>query len=159
MNSTIEYAYRRYCSKRFPKPTERQLATLEVRLRAKLPDDFREFLLDFNGGYFDEPLVTPYEHDMPPVNVRRLYGVATSDEYAELASDSDLALFDDNDPLRTLPIGDTHFGGLFCISFWPEDFGRIMYKHPFGEFYHLADGIEEFFGLLVDDPSLDELPS
>lgn len=95
MNSTIEYAYRRYCSKRFPKPTERQLAALEVRLRAKLPDDYREFLLEFNGGYFDEPLVTPNEHDMPPVNVRRLYGVATFDAYAELASDSDLEFSND----------------------------------------------------------------
>lgn len=41
-------------------------------------------------------------------------------------------------------------GGLIILSLWPENFGEIVFKKEFGDFYYLASGIEEFFSLISD---------
>jgi hypothetical protein len=63
-------------------------------------------------------------------------------------------LFDDNDPPKILPIGGTPMGGLIILDTAPgEGRGDIWLKQAFGDFYYLADGIEEFFGLLREPTS------
>lgn len=52
MNVTIEYAYRRFAVRRFPLPSEEQLVEVERQLGVRLPEEYREYILDFNGGYF-----------------------------------------------------------------------------------------------------------
>ena len=63
-----------------------------------------------------------------------------------------MALFDNNDPPQIVPIGHTGMGGLIILATRPEDRGTIFLKQAFGGFYYLADGIEEFFGLLREPP-------
>jgi hypothetical protein len=60
--SAIDLAYAKFCKKRFPLPTERQVSDLENRIGIRLPADFRQFILDYNGGYFTEPDITPGRH-------------------------------------------------------------------------------------------------
>jgi hypothetical protein len=64
--TTIEYAYNRFSTKRFPLPSETQLDELEQRIKVDFPDDYRRFVLDFNGGYFNEPEITPVGEGCPP---------------------------------------------------------------------------------------------
>jgi len=76
-------------------------------------------------------------------------GIGATHSVAELASEADLALFDDNDPPQILPIGYTLMGNLIFLVTHPEDRGCIALKKAFSdEVYPLAEGIEEFFGLL-----------
>lgn len=45
-------------------------------------------------------------------------------------------LFDDNDPPKILPIGDTAMGGLIILDTAPgEGRGTIYLKQAFGDFY------------------------
>ena len=68
---------------------------------------------------------------------------------AELGDQRTMGLFDDNDPPKILPIGDTAMGGLIIFDTAPgEGRGNIYLKKAFGDFYYLAEGIEEFFSLL-----------
>jgi hypothetical protein len=147
--NTIEFAYRRYSRKRFPLPTEAQVRALEERIQVDFPDDYREFVLKFNGGYFIEPDIAPVGEGCPQDALTFLSGIGASHSEAELGEDGVLALFDDNDPPKILPIGDTAMGGLIILDTAPgEGRGTICLKQAFGDFYYLAEGIEEFFSLL-----------
>jgi hypothetical protein len=147
--TAIEDAYCKFSRVRFPLPTEEQLADLERRIGIVFPDDYRQFILEYNGGYFVEPEITPVGEGCPQDALTYLSGIGASHAYAELGEPSKLGLFDENDPPKIVPIGYTVMGGLIILDTAPgEGRGEIYYKQPFGDFYFLADNIEEFFGLL-----------
>jgi hypothetical protein len=149
MSTTIEYAYRRFVTERFPLPTEAQVEVLEQRLKVTFRDDYRQFVLEFNGGYLTEPEIEPVGEGCPLDGLTFLCGIRASHPEAELGRAQRLALFDDNDPPKIMVIGETAMGGLIILDTAPgDDQGEIYYKEAFGEFYYIADGIEEFFGLL-----------
>ena len=112
------------------------------------PEDYRRFVLEFNGGYFNKPEITPVGEECPQDVLAILHGIGASHWEAELGSDFYLALFDDNEPPLFVPIGSTGTGGLIVLITEAEGRGEIFLKQAFGDFYYLADGIEEFFGLL-----------
>ena len=146
--SSIEDAYRTFSTDRFPLPSEEQLAELEAQIRVRLPQDYRRFTLQFNGGYFNEPEITPVGEECPQDGLTCLHGIGASHWEAELASDFYLALFDDNDPPIILPIGHTSMGGLIVLTTEAEGRGEILLKQAFGDFHYLAKDIEGFFALL-----------
>ncbi len=113
------------------------------------PNDFRRFLLEYNGGFFCEPEITPVGRDCPKDALTFLSGIGASHEVAELGRPLDLSVFDDNSPPKIVPIGGTPSGGLIILDTAPgEGRGEIYYKQPFGDFYFLANNIEDFFTLL-----------
>jgi hypothetical protein len=147
--TTIEFAYRQFSRTRFPLPTDAQVRELERRIQVEFPDDYRNFLLEYNGGYFMEPEITPTLEGCPQDALTFIHGMGASHEVAELAHHSDLYLFDDNDPPKIIPIGCTSLGSLIILDVAPvEERGAIYFKQAFGDVYYLAQGIEEFFGLL-----------
>ena len=150
--TTIEYAYNRFCVERFPLPSEEQVTALERRIGVTLPDDFRHFVLEFNGGYFDEPEILQPTDGCPQDGLNLMCGIGASHDVAELGCRSSLTLFDDNDPPLIVPIGSTGMGGLIILITEDEGRGEIWYKQALGSFHFLADGIEDFFDLLSDPP-------
>jgi SMI1-KNR4 cell-wall len=150
--SAIMYAYNRFCTERFPLPTEAQVAELERRIHVTFPDEYRKFLLEFNGGYFDDPSIMPVVEGCPREALFELHGIGASHETAELGSPLDMGLYDDNDPPIILPIGATPLGGLILLVTEQEGFGEILYEQAYGPSWYLADGIEEFFELLHTSP-------
>lgn len=149
--TTIENAYARFAVERFSLPSEAQLADLEHRIGVKFPDDYREFVLQFNGGYFKCPEITPVGEGCPLDGLEILFGIGASHEEAELGRPDRTALFDDNDPPKIIPIGQTGMAGLIILDTAPGDGnGAIFLKKAFGDFYYLVDGIEPFLALLRD---------
>jgi hypothetical protein len=153
----IDDAYRSFCTERFPLPGEAKLAELEERIRVSIPDDYRNFILQFNGGYFTEPEIEPVSEGCPLDGLRSVFGIGAPDGLTELGNPADLALFDDNDPPEFIPIGSTAMGGLIILIVTGEESGCILLKQAFGDFSFLADGIEEFFSLLRDHVTQIEL--
>jgi len=152
---SIKYAYARFCEERFPLPTQKDIDHLEERLCTALPDAMREFLLEFNGGYFNEPLIIPPYDDDPVTYLNSLYGIKATLSCAEIATDlwvvSDYV---EGERVEILPIGTTTMGWLILLDLGKEQFGEI-YLRSFDETFWLAEGIEEFFELLsprADDP-------
>jgi len=145
---TLEEAYRRFSTERFGIPSKEQIGELETRIGVVFPDDYRRFLLEYNGAYFNEPEITPVGEDCPQDALTCLHGMGASHWEAELASDFYLTLFDDNDPPIIVPIGHTGMAGLIILITEAEGRGEIFLKQAFGDFYYLAEGIEEFFELL-----------
>ena len=147
--TTIENAYDRFSGERFPLPSEVQIAELESRIGVRFPEDYRQFVSEFNGGYFKCPEITPVGEGCPLETLEVLFGIGASHWEAELARPEDIALFDDNDPPKIVPIGSTGMGGLIILDTAPgEGQGAIFLKKAFGTFYSLTDGIEAFLALL-----------
>jgi hypothetical protein len=146
--STTRYAYSRFCREGFPLPSEQQVVALERRIRIGFPENYRNFLLEFNGGYFTEPEITPVVEGCPLDGLTFLNGINAVHEAAELGRPSDLLLFDDNDPPKIVPIGATGMGGLIILVTEKEDRGTIFLKQAYAGFFFLADSIEDFFELL-----------
>ena len=146
---TIETAYVAFCKTRFPLPSEKQVAQVEQRLGIKLPPDYRQYLLEYNGGFFREPDIVPPTPDCPLDCLTSMDGIAATHPSAELASEASLALFEDNMPAQILPIGYTLMGNLLFLITHSENRGEIGLKKAFSDqSFYLAAGIEEFFGLL-----------
>lgn len=156
MSNTIDYAYAAFCEERFSLPTDELVAALERRMSAAFPDDYREFLLKYNGGFFSEPRIVSPNDDCPLDRLTFLSGIAASRPVAELTWPPELGLFDDNDPPQIVPIGYTLMGNLIFLITHPDDRGCIGLKKAWSdESFFLADGIESFFALLTEPP-LDE---
>ena len=143
--TTIENAYAQFTKERFPLPSEEQLAELERRIGVRFADDCRKFILEFNGGYFKCPEITPIGKGCPLETVEILFDIGASHPEAELARPIDLTLFDDNDPPKPIPIGATGMGGLIILDTAPGD--GIFLKQALGNFYYLVDGMEAFMAL------------
>jgi hypothetical protein len=149
--SAIEFAYRAFCKEQFPLPSENELLALERRLDVTLPPDYRNFLLEYNGGIFAEPDIVPPTPECPCDRLTDMNGVGATCPHAELASKASLALFDDNVPPQILPIGYTLMGNLIFLvtDANGDDWGHIgLTKAGSDDSFFLAEGIEEFFSLL-----------
>ena len=145
----IADAYNRFCEKRFPLPSEFQVANLERKMGVPLPTDYRQFILTFNGGYFSEPDIVPPSDKCPLDGLTFLSGIGASHHSAELDWPPVLGSLRDNDPPQILPIGYTLMGNLLFVVAHPKGLGRIGLKVKFSDdSYFLADGIASFFGLL-----------
>lgn len=154
----IDDVYSCYCEQRFPLPTESEIAALEKRIKSKLPDDYREFIKNYNGGFFAGPWIVysspisvqwrgrTVKHDYAVL--QGLHGLHATLELFELGRSSDLSLFDGNDPLQLLVIGHADPGLLLLMDFLPENFGEILAKFPDEYAYRIAGSIDELFSLV-----------
>lgn len=85
----IEEAYNRFCTDRFPLPSEQEVSALEERIGVTFPDDYSRFLLTFNGGYFREPCILPPDPEWPLDRLTLMHGIHATDLTSELGSDAD----------------------------------------------------------------------
>jgi hypothetical protein len=154
MSSDITYAYNRFCTERFPLPSESQVSDLERRIKVDFPDDYRQYVLEFNGGYFDDPIIKPVVEGCPLETLTYMCGIHAKHSGAELGRQDSIALFDGNDPPKIVPIGYTGLGAFIILNLDEQECGTIYFKEARGGFYYLADNIEGFFDLLH---SLDSL--
>lgn len=147
----IDDVYARLATKRFPLPTESDVADLEKRTKCRFPEDYRQFLLEYNGGYFNDPEIEQVGEGFPRESLLNLFGIRASHEEAELGLPRRTDLFDDNDPPKILPIGLTGTGGFIILDVAPGDGkGNIFLKVAWGDFYYLCESIDDFWALLKD---------
>lgn len=155
-SNSIWYAtdrvYERFNDERFPGVTEKQIAELEDKINVTFPDLYREFILRYNGGYFSEPLILDDpDFNRPQSWLESLSGINAIHGFAELGSEASIAVFDDNDPVQLVPIGNTMRNYLILLVVDPteDDYGHIALK-TFDQTYLLADNIVEFFDLIAE---------
>lgn len=153
----IRTAYGKYCRQRFPAPSPGQVTVLEGQLGVALPSDYRRYLLEFNGGVFTEPRITPPEPACPLDRLTVMGGINAVEPFAELGAPGlfNPATFDDNDPPQLLPIGYTMMGNLIFIvvAEGADDTGHIGLKLISSDnLFCLGENMDELFSRLVDPP-------
>lgn len=130
--STIAYAYNRFCIERFPLPDEKQFENLERQIDVQFPNDYRRYILDFNGGYFNDCSIACDNEECPQDGLRAMAGIGASHTEAELGNPAITSLFDENDPPQIMSIGRTTMGGLIAMMVRGEGYGEICLKQAWG---------------------------
>jgi hypothetical protein len=147
---SINDLYLRFSKTRQSLPNTDDIAVFENAIQKQLPDDFKKFLLEYNGGVFDNPYI--YAHSDVPFRDRLdvLFSLNSSEKYADLLGST--YLFDDNIPCILLPFGYTISGNLLVLDFLENVNGTVLLKiASSNQFYHFATSFTEFMELCVID--------
>jgi len=136
-----------------PKIVENDLTRLEQVIGGPLPNDYRQFLLTYNGGVPIQFSVVDVEGlKGTPTDVHVLFGIKRSIESDELFWNVEVF----SERLRgkhLLPIGCDSGGCLFCLSLAENNFGTILYfdwdfENLQGNIYPVAHDFTSFLNKL-----------
>jgi hypothetical protein len=144
---SIDIVYKKYLEEPFACPDVARVEELESQLQVTLPVDYREFLLQYNGGFFLEPEFRGPDENCPVDQLTYLHGLGATHPSAELGKRRDIAIIDDNLPVKLLPIGYTLMGNFIVLATREVDRGVILLK-TFRDWHFLSDDIFRFFTLL-----------
>lgn len=129
-----------------------EIAELEARLGEKLPDAYRQFLLQTNGG-----APTPDVIDVPgapgsPTDIQVFFGFSRSVSSSNLPWNLDL-IAERRPSSRVLPIACDSGGNLFCLDFSRSEVAPILYcdlDDGRGTFYLVAPSFNDFLQKIRD---------
>ena len=104
----------------FGKLSLEELNDFEKANQMKLPADYREFLLTYNGGKLLKDKL------QAPANViAYILGMHSGDYYASLYKHIDM--FAKRIPFNTFPIATDPFGNLFIMSMHQDNYGQYSF--------------------------------
>jgi hypothetical protein len=137
----------------FGKLSETELIDFEQVNNIKLPVEYKQFLLNFNGG-----VPEPNRNLKPDTFVTYILGMHNGPFHTSLYKHIDM--LKERLPLSTFPIGTDPFGNLFIMTLHPESYGQIYFwdheeepKIQDGHFtqncYFVANSFSEFVNNLV----------
>src|SRR5262245_12481319 len=142
-----------------PPTSEVALAEFEKRIGSRLPEDYREFLLAYNGG---KPKVSKFVF----ADRTGPYTGSSVRAFAALSAGAHYDLYDYLDtycseeerrvPSEVLPIGEDNFGNLVCLAITGRHVGRVYFWNHEGEtdpaayrnMDRIADSFSEFLSKL-----------
>jgi hypothetical protein len=149
--SSIEDVYDKCLETPNPLPSIDQVATLESTLGVSLPPEYRQFLLERNGGTFNRGkfrrLIITFGESGKGDCVDSLYGIGARKASGDLCKEA--VLFDDDRPYRLVPIGYTALGVLLLIvteALGKDKAGQIWIQFPYDEeYWELCDSFNSLF--------------
>lgn len=107
-------------SNRFGKLSESGIADFEVKFSILLPTDYKDFLLEHNGG-----CPKPNTNRFPETDVQWIYGIHQYDYWANLIEHIDM--FKERIPSDTIPIANDSGGNLFLLSLRNDSKGEVWF--------------------------------
>jgi len=142
----------------FGKLDERRLCNFEQRIGARLPEEYRVFLVDHNGG-------TPVPNHFNTLGesggsrLNEFYGLHDGPSYANLEDSYEVYL--GRMPASVIPIASDPFGNAICIGisgceagkiiFWDHDLEGTEDEQPyFGNITLIANSFNEFLDGLFE---------
>jgi cell wall assembly regulator SMI1 len=108
---TVAVAYVR----REPSATPERIAQLEARIGRTLPEAYRDYLLEQDGGRLDN-------NDQA---VKTIFGIGEVPDFASMWDKLDT--YRDRIPAWLLPVANDDFGNLYAISLRPSDCGSVWF--------------------------------
>lgn len=128
-----------------------RLEAFESSIGARLPDDFRRFLIDHNGGRPALDHVLDAEGDDSLACLDGAYGLHDGPESRRL--ESTFAALRDALPAGLVAFGNDPGGNQFCIGIAGEHRGRVYFwDHEAAGLMPLGESFAEFLSRLGPDP-------
>lgn len=139
---------------------EKFLSSVEQFWQFKLPQDYRKFLLCYNGGY---PCKTIFNFDDSSSVIDCFYGFMKDFIKNILIKYRDIGI---RYPINTLPIGDDVFGNLILLSVKGPDRGKIYFwdhemevedgeTPDYSNLTLIADSFDEFINSLKSEDEVE----
>jgi hypothetical protein len=126
--------------------TEESLNDLETSLGFRLPDDYRRFLMEFNGGA-PEPSVCTFETSDGPSNASVRFFLTIEPSVKSYSIERYLRVFASRIPAGLMPIASDSFGNLFLIDGGAKAYGSVYFWD-----HELEDADED-----TDEPTWDNI--
>jgi hypothetical protein len=101
--------------------TEAELAAVERSLDVRLPDSYRRFLLEHDGGEPEDNFFDPAEGAQVEAGETGVDAFLSGAEIIEKRT----GLYRDRIPLYMLPVARAAGGDMICLSLRDEDFGAV----------------------------------
>lgn len=153
-------------SNQFGKLDERRLWNFEKRIGARLPEDYRGFLMEHNGG---KPVPSDFSISTEQwTSLHHVLGLHDGHSYLSLEGDYEDYL--SRMPASIIPIADDSFGNAICIGisgteagkvyFWDHELEGAEDEQPyFGNITLIADSFTKFLESLFEwvDPNETEI--
>jgi SMI1-KNR4 cell-wall len=130
-----------------PLLTPQHLAEVEAELGTRLPDDYRAFLLKYNGGSPLPDTVAVENAPGTPTDVQVFFGIGRSIESSGLVWNK--RVLADRIPEDCFPIACDSGGNIFCLT----EGGRIVYidlDSPEPGKYLVAESFDAFLQKLTE---------
>ena len=154
-------------SNKYGKLVVERLDEFETKIGAKLPESYRDFLVNHNGG---KPMPCDFEVSKKEGSnsLHVVYGIHNGPSYTNLEEVN--ALYSDRIPSNLIAFADDPFGNAICIGIGSDNLGKVFFwnheleseykKEPSKESPTLvAESFSEFLSGLYEyvDPSESEL--
>ena len=128
------------------------LESFEQNQNITLPKDYRDFLLEYNGGY-PNPGVYKISDELGESILNIFYGIGSMYDNLEKKFD----IFDEILEIGFIPVADDPSGNQICIGINKEYFGQIFHwahdeEHDEMEnMYFLSNNFNEFLDSLYEE--------
>jgi cell wall assembly regulator SMI1 len=109
-----------------PPVKEVEIVAFEQELGARLPSDYRKFLLEHNGGRPKPDTIDIDRLPGSPTGVSTFFGFDQEFEADDLRWNREILSDDLGDP-SLLPIASDPFGNIFCMVAYGPDVGTILF--------------------------------
>ena len=103
--------------------TDETLKKFEEKNSIKLPLEYRNFLLQVNGGYPD-PDCFKFHDGSEGSSIDKIFGVCSN---KKLSLQAYIDEYHDRMPKHIIPIGRDPGGNYICISTAKQDFGKVYF--------------------------------
>lgn len=145
-------------SKTYPPTSESEINDFEQKWNINLPENYKNFLLENNGGRPAEDLTFPIKND-PPLNlgvINFFYGI-NAGEHNDL--DKEMRVHEDRVPKGFVPIAGDPMGNEICLAVSGEHEGEVYFweheeeaedgeEPTMQNMYLVANSFEEFLNNL-----------
>ncbi len=128
------------------------LESFEHKHNITLPKDYRDFLLEYNGGYPD-PGTYKISEELGESILNIFYGIGSMYDNLEKKFD----IFDEVLEIGFIPIADDPSGNQICIGIMKEYFGQIYHwahdeeQDGMENMYFLSSNFKNFLDSLYED--------
>ncbi len=143
---------------------EKDIVKFEQQIGASLPNDYKSFLLNFNGGK-PEHYIFPETDKLYSLAIDKLYGLNTENKTSNLYWNYDILNGYQRIMDQFIPIGSAINGDQFVLGISGDFTGKVyLWDHnqeiPYDEFvenklpenmYKLTDSFDEFMNKLEED--------
>lgn len=135
-----------------PRLAEKDVIHFEKSIGSPLPETYRRFLLENNGGRTTPDTV--YVEGLPgsPTDIKVLFSIGSAVETNDLLWNRET--FTGRIPGRFLPIASDSGGSRFCVSLSGSDRGSVVFclltfTEDDGTIYFIANNFDEFIDKIV----------
>lgn len=111
------------------KITEKRITKIENKIKVSFPDEYRNFLLEHNGGECEPNGFVFIENgEETEAEVRSFFAIGGIDGDYDLEENIDIYIFDEKRlPGLYFPVAEDDLGNLVCISCNKDDYGHIYF--------------------------------
>ena len=143
------------------KLNQKSLFDFEELIKYKLPKEYVEFLIKYNGGYPENNIIELRDDEMKTIAISDFFGIGI-----ERINDlkATFEVYKDRLPKGFIPIARTEGGNIVCLSrhngslfFWDHDTELLNEDIGYKYLLPIANNFVDFLNMIKPDNSVEDL--